>query len=274
MFCILQFGSAARKLLRSFREIPSIMIQKLGEISNQRHPINRERYSISAYARNSRVFDAIFATVALREVFPFQVRGWRSNWYSRIFSEARRDGRDGSAVDAGRKKREERAGIDVPLLLLYNGYSSQGVRKFQSDYQQYTGYPRTIAVHEQLTRWHPRFGMKQELGGGRGMENPATIRNNMSNCAIRNTCVNTRCSRKAAVVLLHRAKWYDYVATNNMKIEFPSIPSITPSHSRRSGLYYFENHLIKLFRYCPLHSSPYNGSIAQFTKLSLLLRER
>lgn len=106
------------------------------------------------------------------------------------------------------------------------------VRKFQSDYRHYIGYPRAIAVrHKQWTRQYTRFGMK--AGRGDEMERLATwtTGNNMSNCTIRNTCINTGVHGKPLSFLLRRTKWYDFAATNNVKIEFPPVdPSITLSH--------------------------------------------
>lgn len=103
------------------------------------------------------------------------------------------------------------------------------------------------------------------------MENPATrtTRNNVSNCTIRDTCINT-CSRKATVVLLHRAKWYDFVATNNMKIEFPSIdPVIIPFSSFMFTLFWESSYKITSLLFSSLFSL-YNRSTAQFTKSSFL----
>lgn len=130
-----------------------------------------------------------------------------------------------------REKKAERAHGYWYVVIVVQLLQFTGVCKFQSDYRHYIGYPRAIAVHR--NNW-PDSTLDSEWsrkGKGRGEEeekgdrSPAmrTTGNNMSNCTMHNTRINT-CSRKAAIVLLHgRVKWYDFVAMNNMKTEFASI---------------------------------------------------
>jgi len=153
-------------------------------------------------ARESRVFDAIFATIALRVKFPFQVRGWDSNWYSRMFFEARSDRCQKCSTYMREEKAKKARGcwyvvIVVQLLQFIE------VCKFQSDYQHYTSYPCAIAVH--INNW---AGMEGEENQSPAMQ---TTENNMSNCTMHNTRINT-CSWKAIVLLYGRIKWYDFVA--------------------------------------------------------------
>lgn len=113
-------------------------------------------------------------------------------------------------------------------LLLYNCYSLQECANSKVTIG-------TTSVTLVPSRYTETIGpivhsIRNEAGkergvGEKGDRSPAmrTTGNNMSNCTMHNTRINT-CSRKAAIVLLHgRVKWYDFVAMNNMKTEFASI---------------------------------------------------
>lgn len=144
-----------------------------------------------------------------------------------------------------REKKVERARGYRYAIIVVQLLQFTGVREFQSDYRHYIGYPRASQYTQTIDSIVHLI--RNKAGEDRGDQSPTmrTTGNNMSNCSIHKTYINT-CSKplfyfmvgQSDIILLRRITW----KLNSHLLIFQSVITV----SFRSFIYYFEICLIKL----------------------------